>query len=152
MTSRSRWNWPIWLALPLSAVTLFSYPFVFVRWPITRDVPWVNVLLGAATLAAAGVGLKRAFSEPRRWISKSTSVVVAVLSVFVVVTFVNGVIIAPRRLPASAGAPQIGQRAPDFSLSDLDGRQVSLSSLLSAPLSDGGRTKGVLLIFYRGYW
>jgi hypothetical protein len=152
MTSRSRWNWPIWLALPLSVVTLFSYPFVFVRWPITRDVPWVNILLGAAALAAAGVGLKRAFGEPRRWISKSVSVVVALLSVFVVVTFVNGVIIAPRRLPASAGAPQIGQRAPDFSLSDLDGRRVSLSSLLSTPLSDGGRTRGVLLIFYRGYW
>ena len=45
-----------------------SYPFVFERWPITRDVPWVNLLLfGVATLLLAA-GLRRAFAPGRlRW-------------------------------------------------------------------------------------
>ena len=43
--------------------------------------------------------------------------------------------------------PQIasaeGKLAPDFTLKDQDGHDVTLSSLRGAP---------VLLIFYRGYW
>jgi peroxiredoxin len=54
-------------------------------------------------------------------------------------------------LPASKGAPQVGQKMPEFSLPDADGKQVSLNELLSTPV-DGQSPKGVLLIFYRGYW
>lgn len=53
-------------------------------------------------------------------------------------------------------APQIGQRAPDFSLVDANGRNFSLAQLFSTPITSSGRTtrptKGVLLVFYRGYW
>jgi hypothetical protein len=59
----------------------------------------------------------------------------------------------------------VGQKAPDFTLSDTNGKPVSLSELLSTPIN--GKTmnapvgnaqqaptspKGVLLVFYRGYW
>jgi hypothetical protein len=56
-----------------------------------------------------------------------------------------------RALPRSAGAPQVGQRIPDFTLPDSSGRQVSLSQLLSGP-AGGAQPKAVLLVFYRGYW
>jgi peroxiredoxin len=45
----------------------------------------------------------------------------------------------------------VGQQAPEFSLSDTDGRAVSLSELLSTPVN-GRVPKGVVLVFYRGYW
>ena len=152
-------NWPIWAGAVLSVVALFSYPFVFVRWPITRDIPWANLLLCAASGALVVAGVRRAWAAPRyRWLKTGYSAVLAAFSAFVVGSFVYGVMIVPRRLPASHGAPAIGQRAPDFSLADVNNAPVSLIALLSSPLppaAPGGvarAPKGVLLIFYRGYW
>jgi peroxiredoxin len=82
------------------------------------------------------------------------SSLVTALSVAALGNFVLMVFIAPRQLPASRHAPQVGQRAPDFALPDVDGQRVSLSQLLSASpagMPGTGRQrapKGVLLIFY----
>ncbi len=59
-----------------------------------------------------------------------------------------------RAIPASAGAPKVGQTAPDFTLADTSGQAVSMAQLF-APAADGSQVvppKAVLLIFYRGYW
>ena len=45
----------------------------------------------------------------------------------------------------------LGTQAPDFSLPDTSGKQVSLNELLTTPIN-GNAPKGVLLVFYRGYW
>ncbi len=55
---------------------------------------------------------------------------------------------AGRPLPASAGAPDMGQKAPDFRLREVGGESVSLSEILSA----SPKGSWVLLVFYRGYW
>lgn len=46
--------------------------------------------------------------------------------------------------PADLERVKVGAVAPDFTLEDVDGRPVTLSSLR-------GRKK-VVLVFYRGYW
>ena len=71
---------------------------------------------------------------------------VVIFGLFVFTTFVMA-----RWMPAAQGAPQVGRKAPEFTLADTDGRPVSLSELLSTPVN-GKAPKGVLLIFYRGYW
>jgi hypothetical protein len=55
------------------------------------------------------------------------------------------------QLPPSAGAPRPGQKAPDFTLPDQDGKLVSLAGLLKPGAGVAGKS-GVVLIFYRGYW
>jgi hypothetical protein len=59
-------------------------------------------------------------------------------------------------LPASLGSPKLGREAPGFVLRDTQENLVSLSALLSTPLDPSNpfrsAPKGVLLIFYRGYW
>jgi len=63
------------------------------------------------------------------------------------------VLVGSKNLPASLGAPKVGQRAPDFTLPDASGRQVSLAQLLAEPVGAAARRpQGVLLVFYRGYW
>jgi len=57
-------NWLPWVGLLLSVVAALSYPLVFYRFPVTRDVPWVSFLLFGLTLAALVVGLKRAYARP----------------------------------------------------------------------------------------
>jgi hypothetical protein len=163
-------NWPIWTGFLLSLIAFFSYFFVFVWFPVTRDFPWANLLLFAGAGALLLVGLWRAFAPDRRAPavsqpgvidrphpvrSKIVAAVLAPLSVAIFGFFIFSSFIIARRLPASSGHPQVGQKAPDFTLSDTSGKPVSLSELLSS--TSGGnaaatRPKGVLLIFYRGYW
>jgi hypothetical protein len=61
---------------------------------------------------------------------------------------------ASRQLPAAAAAPKVGDQAPEFMLADPNGKMVALATLLSEPMpgSEGGKPRGVLLVFYRGYW
>ena len=150
--TRRRLYWPFWLGFPLAVVALYSYPFVFVRWSITRDVPWENLLLCAASLALVLAGVRRSFSPDRGWIARVSALVAAAATVATVGLFVYKVLIIARDLPDSARAPDVGQQAPDFTLVDLNNQPVSLASLRSTPLSGSRPTRGVLLIFYRGYW
>ena len=144
-------NWPIWLGLLLSFFAFFSYPLFFVNWASTRDLPWANLILFAIADIFIVIGLRRAFAPGRRVISKIVGAIVAMLSGLVLVGFVFVAFIASRQLPASANAPQVGQKAPEFALPDSNNKTVSLAEVLSQPIS-GQKPKGVLLIFYRGYW
>ncbi len=148
-----RFNWPIWAGFLLSLIAFISYFFVFVWFPITRDFPWANLLLFGIAAALLLVGVRQAFAadRPRPTRSKIAASVLLTLSVAIFGFFIVATFIIARRLPASRGAPQVSQKAPDFTLADTNGKPVSLSELLSSPLK-GKPFKGVLLVFYRGYW
>lgn len=150
MKTRS-FNWPVWTGLLLSVVAFLSYFLVFVRFPFTRDFPWATLLLFGVATALLLVGLRRAFAPGRRLVSKAAGLLAATLGVTIFGFFVFSTFIMARRMPAAQGAPQVGRKAPDFTLPDTDGRPVSLSELLSTPLN-GKAPKGVLLVFYRGHW
>ena len=145
-----RFNWPLWTGFLLSVAAVFSYFAVFVWYPVTRDFPWANLLLFVVAGALLFMGVRRAFAGERR-LSKIVAAIVTTLSVALIAFFLFGFFVAARWLPASKGAPQVGQKAPDFMLTDSSGKAVSLDELLSTPVN-GTPTKGVLLIFYRGYW
>lgn len=162
-----RFNWQIWAGFLLSVFAFLSYPLLFVRFAATRDFPWANLLLFAVAVALVLFGVRRAWSgqkaesEGRRrfYAGRIVSAVLATISVVILGLFVFTFLIMARWLPASHGAPQVGQKAPDFTLADTSGTQVSLSELLSGNtpvLNREGQArivpKGVLLIFYRGYW
>ena len=148
-----RFNWPLWLGFLLSLAAFLTYFLIFVQFPVTRDFPWLNLLLFVVAAVLLFAGLRRGFASdrPHPVRSKIVSALVAAVSVLVIALFVFTIFIAARWLPASKGAPQVGQRAPEFSLPDTSGKQVSLNELLTSPI-DGNAPKGVLLIFYRGWW
>jgi hypothetical protein len=76
-----------------------------------------------------------------------------VFSVAAVGFFCFLIFYAAKQMPKATGAPKVGSRAPEFTLMDTDSKEVSLASLLATPLPDSATPpKGVLLIFYRGYW
>jgi len=147
-----RWfNWQIWAGFLVSVFAFLSYPFIFVNWPVTRDIPWANFALFVIAAALLFVGVRKAFKPDRRLISKIATSVLTTLSLLFLGFFVFVVFIAARWLPASVGAPQVGQKAPDFTLSDTSNKPTSLADLLTQPIN-GKSPRGVLLIFYRGYW
>ena len=144
-------NWPLWLGLILSIFAFLSYPFIFVNWETTRDFPWVNIPLFILALVLLFIGLRRAFAPGRRVASKIVASIVATICLLVVAMFIFMSFIASRWLPASANAPQVNQPAPEFNLKDTSNQSVALTDLLSQPINNKP-PRGVLLVFYRGYW
>ena len=148
-----RVNWPLWAGFLLALLAAFSYFALFVQFETTRDFPWVNLLLFGLAAVLLLLGIRRGFARERAHPTRSKIVasIVTTLGVLVIAFFVFAVFIAGRWLPASTNAPHVGQKVPEFTLSDSNNRQVSLNQLMSEPI-DGKAPKGVLLVFYRGWW
>ena len=147
------WNGWLWWGFILVLAGLLSYVPFFALFPITRDVPWVNLLLIGAGLALLAVGLIRAFGKPQLYRGRVFGTAMMLLSVAGAGLFCWGLLIKARQLPASASAPRVGQKAPDFALPDQDGKTVSLADLLSGASGPmAAKPGGALLIFYRGHW
>ncbi len=144
-------NWQLWAGFVLTIFSFLSYPFLFIDYALLRDFPWLNLLLFIVALGLLILGLRRAFRPGGKPIWKISAVVVSTLGVLVMAFFIFIAFIEARRLPASAGAPSVGQKAPDFTVTDVNNKPVSLAELLTEPINNKP-AKGVLLIFYRGYW
>ncbi len=140
---KRKWNWPIWIGFVVAVGGLFSYEF-FAQFPITRDFPWANLLLFCVSAILLGLGLVRAFGRPHLYRGKILGPIFATVALLVFAFFAYATFYVVRQLPASAAAPHVGQKAPNFTLPDQNGRPVALADLISG--------NGVLLIFYRGYW
>jgi Na+/proline symporter len=148
-----KFNWHIWIGFLLCVVGFLSYFFFFVRYPVTRDVPWANFLILGAGFVFLGSGLWRAFGRSQEYKGKILGPILGFLGFSVAAFFCFAIFFATKQLPKSTGAPKVGQKAPEFNLVDTDRKQVSLASLLATPLPNSATPpKGVFLIFYRGYW
>jgi hypothetical protein len=121
---------------------------------VTRDFPWANLALFCAGGVLLGAGIMRALRRPDRYRGRVLGPTLAILSLLVFALFAYGVFYEVRQLPSAAGAPAVGQKAPDFTLPDQNGKSVALTDLLvSRETAEANpRAKGLLLIFYRGYW
>jgi hypothetical protein len=60
-----RFNWPLWVGLLVTLIGGFSYIAVFVWFPITRDFPWVNLLMFSVALVFMWQGVRRGFARDR---------------------------------------------------------------------------------------
>src|SRR5207248_6237879 len=105
----------IWVGFVVVVAGLFSYE-LFARFPITRDFPWANFLLFGIGAALLIVGLFRAFGRPQAYRGKVFGSIFAVIAVLLVAFFSYEILYFLRQVPASVGAPRVGQKAPDFTL------------------------------------
>jgi len=144
VSAKKRWNWSLWIGFLFALGGFFSYTF-FAQFPITRDFPWANLLLFAAGGICLLVGLFRAFGKAQVYRGKIFGPILATLAMLMFALFSYVLFYELREVPLSTGAPRVGQEAPEFTLSDQDGKDVSLRDL-------GSKSKAVALIFYRGFW
>jgi hypothetical protein len=143
---KRNWNWRLWTGFLFALAGLVSFWF-FAQFPITRDFPWANLLLFAIGGFFLFAGVVRAVREPQVYRGKIFGPILATLSVIVFALFAYGMFYVVRQMPPSKGAPRVGDKAPDFTLTAQNGIPITLSHLES---SHG--TRSVLLIFYRGHW
>jgi len=166
-TTEQRRNWAPWLALLfVLAVIGLNVAALFLNMPGQWLVPWLSLLFGFAGMVWGVKGVWRVFRQSHLYGGKITCCIVGALALLLFALVVIGQFHA-RDLPASTGAPKVGQKAPDFTLSDSNGSKVSLGQMLNpaqnagAMGSEAAKTnaagnsmapRAVLLIFYRGYW
>ena len=141
---KRKWNRTIWAGFVVALGGLFSYE-VFVRFPITRDFPWANLLLFGIGGVLLIVGLFRAFGRPQLYRGKIFGSRFTAIALFLFAFFGYEIFYVLRQVPLSAQAPRVGEKAPEFTLVDQNGKPVALADLLSG-------SKAVVLIFYRGFW
>ena len=148
-----------WMAFLLAVAAMGLTVGFFYEVPGKRILVWLTLLLALGALAWGAIGIKRAFARPRVYGGRITAPIFGIVSLLVCGLLVF-LWFHTRALPASSGAPQVGQKALDFTLDDTRGAKISLAQLLgTAPgrvedVSTGSAAapKAVLLVFYRGYW
>jgi len=169
-TARQR-NGAPWIGLLLAVAAMLSNAGFFLGLPGPKLIAWLGVIFAIAALVCAAVGIMRAFRQPQVYRGKVSSSILGALSLLIC-GLVAVASISSRALPSSAAAPQVGQKAPDFTLTDTSGNKVSLGQLLgkadssalphsatAGSIASGANSniaatppKAVLLVFYRGYW
>jgi hypothetical protein len=151
MKQRRR-NWHLWVGFLLSILGVLSYFLVFARYPVTRDTPWANYLILLAGIGLLISGLRRAYGQPQQFRGKIVGPILAVLGLAAVGSFCFLIFYATKQMPKATGAPRVGQKAPEFVLTDTNNKEVSLASLMTPLPNSSTPPKGVFLVFYRGYW
>ena len=148
-TNERQTNSALWLGLLITILGVLSNFLYRFRIP-QAVIPWINLVVPAIGLVFLLIGLKRAFGQPQVYRGRIWGSIATVLS-FALFALSVWLFVGAREVPKSAGAPQVGERAPDFTLADSNGHAISLSDLL-AGRGANSQPKAVLLIFYRGYW
>ena len=122
------------VAIAIGAIAAYA---LLLRVPIVRNHPEGYVVAFAVATALSVVAVVRARS--RRW---PAWIALAISSLLLVAggwfNFVGA------RVPDTPTALRVGERPPDFTLTDVSGQPVSLA--------DYRGKKPVVIVFYRGYW
>src|SRR6266498_4743730 len=95
-----------------------------------------NLVLFAIALALLFLGLRRAFKPDKKIVSKVFSSLAAAFGVLLLAGLLFMIFVMGSWLPRSVGAPQVGQKAPGFTLTDSNSRPVTLAQLLTEPIDN----------------
>jgi hypothetical protein len=135
----------------LFLTVLSNVPSLYAWKGFDQVLSWLSVAFPALALVCFAVGLKRAFTMRQVYRGRILGSILGAVSLLLLAGSVF-LFIHARDVPGSSGAPKVGQKAPDFTLTDSSGNHVSLSQLLAASPGSTAAPKAVLLVFYRGYW
>ena len=136
-------NHAVWLGPLVTFAGAFSYFAWFARYPLLRDLPWLNLGLVAVGLLVSFAGVWRAFSPAFPHRGKVLGSAGLLLSLLLTLLFNFYVFSLSYRLPAPTATTLSMTEAADFTLMDQRGQPVRLADF---------RGRKVVLTFYRGFW
>ena len=150
------WNWRLWAGCGFALLGLLAYAAWIMVISQTRSFFWPSLVLFFIAALFLISGLRRASREPQSYRGKVAGPILATVSAVCLALFVFASYEVYKNFPAANNAPKVGERAPEFALVDSNGTNFSLAQLLSTPITDSTgvarAAKGVLVVFYRGYW
>lgn len=144
-------NWRLWMGFLLILLAPF---FFFLLFNTLRGAFWISIVLIVLGVVLFADGWRRASAQPELYRGKVAKIVLSVLSLLMIGVFAFGSYMMRQAYSEAKNAPHVGDKAPEFALIDGSGRKVTIAQLLATPVSaSAGRVpRGVLLVFYRGYW
>ena len=133
----------LWLGPVVVFAGAVSYFLFFARFAALRDFPWVNLPIVLGGVLISLVGARRVFGGRVGLGRRLVAALVAGFSVGVAVLFGYYVFGLSYHVPKPTDVAMGLTAAPEFALSDQEGRQVRLSDF---------RGRRLVLSFYRGHW
>jgi hypothetical protein len=136
-----RTNHALWGGPLLAVAGLVSYFALFARWPVTRDVPWLNLPMvwGGALIALAGA--VTAFKRGGWRIGAGALGSLLALGCAALLTFYCFVLSA--QMPDAGEGSAEGAQFPTLVLAAHDGTEVDLGEI------SGGK---LMVVVFRGAW
>ena len=142
--ARERWGHrAVWLGLMITLAGALSYFLVFARFATLRDYPVLNVALVLLGTLYSLAGSWQVLRRTGWWSGKGLAVVGSMLACGMTGLFYYYLFFLSYQLPATSTVPSLQTVAPNWTLSDQNGKSVSLSHY---------RSSNVVLVFYRGHW
>ncbi len=150
---KKRRNVAVLWALLFALCSLGANAAVFANPRMQSALPWLSMAFAILAMITLARGLWLAFTQAQIYRGKVLNIVLGLVTLAVSGVMIFAFVFA-RKLPNAKEAPQIGQRVPDFTLTDANGQSDSLDSLFTPAAGDpqSAAPKAVLLIFYRGCW
>jgi len=145
------WNWRLWIGFIVALLAPFGYFSLLEKISFAF---WISVAAFVIAIVLLADGLRRAYAQPEAYRGKIAGPILAILALGVIGLFSYANHMMGQAYAKAANAPRVGDKAPEFLLTDASGRKVDIAQLLAAPLAGGAARapRGVLLVFYRGYW
>src|SRR5215470_18920101 len=142
------WNWRLWAGFALALIALLAYSLLFLT---TREVFWPCLVLSIIAAFLLVSGTRRAFTQPDVYRGKIAAPIFCSLVLVIFAAFGLASFAVFKNFPVARRAPKVGQPAPQFTLVDSAGKDVSLAELLSEPINYPSgmpsAPKGVLVVF-----
>lgn len=136
-------NHSAWIGPVVVFAGAVSYFLVFARFPVLRDFPWLNLPIVAAGVIVSVLGVRHAIARRAGANGRFVSGIGLFFSVGVSALFCFYVFNLSYQVPKPTKLSLNLSQAPEFALSDQDGKQVRLSDF---------RGRKLILTFYRGHW
>ena len=145
------WNWRLWVGFVVALLAPFGYFSLLEKISFAF---WISIAAFMIAVVLLADGLRRAYAQPDAYRGKIAGPILAILALGVIGLFSYANHMMGQAYSKAANAPRVGDKAPEFALTDATGRKVTIAQLLATPLGGGAALapRGVLLVFYRGYW
>lgn len=145
------WNWRLWVGFLIAFV---ASPFYFSSFDRIPGAFWISAACFVIAIALLVNGLRRAYSQSSAYRGRVAGPILGVLVLCFVGLFAFGIAMMGKAYSKGVNSPRVGDKAPEITLTDAGGHKVTMAQLLTTPLSGAAAhpTRGVLLVFYRGYW
>ncbi|MFP6663296.1 MAG: hypothetical protein VCC00_03730 [Deltaproteobacteria bacterium] len=130
----------VWLGPLVAVIGLVTYFTIFYRWPLTRDLPWLNFLVIAAGIALAFSGMRASPGTGWRAGVARLAVGVSLLPAALLAWYS---FVFSAQMPATDLAAGPGTELPALILLDDKGDAFHLGM---------AGEKRALIVFYRGFW
>jgi hypothetical protein len=108
---KRHWNLTIWIGFLIVLAAPFIYLSVFLRYPALRDAPWTTLAIPALGIGLMVRGVRRAWRRPEAYRGRIAGSILLSLGVACVALFAFEIFYRARQLPASQGAPRVGEKA-----------------------------------------